>query len=173
MLAIAIFLAGCADSHSLNVSNAEIVNKIPSTSSAYVALSEDGSYGSKNYVGSGRLLSNVIRSGLVTHINDVTVAENPESLKSSITTAQGNGSDILFYPTILHWEDRATEWSGKADKVKVKIVTWDVKQNTEVSSAIIDGASGLATFGGDHPQDLLPEPITAYINTLFIEAAQK
>ena len=40
-------LAGCADSHNLNVSNSNVVNKIPTTSSVYIALSEDGRYGEK------------------------------------------------------------------------------------------------------------------------------
>ncbi|MDB3946228.1 DUF4823 domain-containing protein [Gammaproteobacteria bacterium] len=31
----------------------------------------------------------------------------------------------------------------------------------------MDGSSGLATFGGDHPQDLLPESVTKYVGALF------
>jgi hypothetical protein len=27
----------------------------------------------------------------------------------------------LVYPTILHWEDRTTEWSALPDRVEVKI----------------------------------------------------
>ncbi|MEZ8996179.1 DUF4823 domain-containing protein [Vibrio sp. 10N.222.54.A1] len=165
-------LAGCADSHNLNVSNTEVVNKIPANSSVYIALSEDGRYGEKDYKGSGVLLSNVIKSGLLTKMNDITVANEAGSFKESIKLAESNGSDYLFYPTIMHWEDRATEWSAKADKVEVKIVTWDIKNNVELSSAIIDGSSGLATLGGDHPQDLLPEPVNAYIDTLFAVPVQ-
>ena len=160
-------LAGCADSHNLNVSNTNVVNKIPTTSSVYIALSEDGRYGEKDYKGSGVLLSNVIKSGLLTKMNDITVANEAGSFKESVKLAESHGSDYLFYPTIMHWEDRATEWSAKADKVEVKIVTWDIKNNVQLSSAIIDGSSGLATMGGDHPQDLLPEPVNAYIDTLF------
>lgn len=160
-------LTGCADSHNLNISTTELTNKIPLTSSVYVALSEDGRYGEKNYRGSGVLVSNIIKSGLIVHMNDIIVAHKAESFKDSVGIAAHNGSDYLLYPTIMHWEDRATEWSGKADKVKVKIVTWKIKNNVEVSSAIIDGSSGLATFGGDHPQDLLPKPINSYIDTLF------
>ncbi|OCH12425.1 DUF4823 domain-containing protein [Aliivibrio sp. 1S128] len=168
-------LAGCADSHNLNVSNTEVVNKIPASSSVYVALSEDGRYGEKDYKGSGVLLSNVIKSGLLTKMNDITLANEAGSFKESIKLAESNGSDYLFYPTIMHWEDRATEWSAKADKVdkvEVKIVTWGIKNNVELSSAIIDGSSGLATLGGDHPQDLLPEPVNAYIDTLFAVPVQ-
>ncbi|TKF94232.1 DUF4823 domain-containing protein, partial [Vibrio sp. F13] len=93
-------LAGCADSHNLNVSNTEVVNKIPANSSVYIALSEDGRYGEKDYKGSGVLLSNVIKSGLLTKMNDITVANEAGSFKESIKLAESNGSDYLFYPTI-------------------------------------------------------------------------
>ncbi|MGL1931348.1 MAG: DUF4823 domain-containing protein [Desulfotalea sp.] len=67
----------------------------------------------------------------------------------------------------MHWEDRATEWSGLPDKAEIKMVVIDVKSNNKISVATIKGSSGLATFGGDHPQDLLPDPIKKYINSLF------
>ena len=43
----------------------------------------------------------------------------------------------------------------------------DVRTDKTLSTVIIDGSSGLATFGGDHPQDLLPEPVGEYVDTLF------
>ncbi|WP_254924651.1 DUF4823 domain-containing protein [Aeromonas sp. A35_P] len=30
-----------------------------------------------------------------------------------------------------------------------------------------EGKSKWATFGGDHPQDLLPEPTEKYVNSLY------
>jgi hypothetical protein len=47
------------------------------------------------------------------------------------------------------------------------LVVIDLASGQPVSSATIDGTSGLATFGGDHPQDLLPEPIKKYVDQLF------
>ncbi|WP_274523310.1 DUF4823 domain-containing protein [Pseudomonas abietaniphila] len=32
---------------------------------------------------------------------------------------------------------------------------------------MIKGSSGLATLGGDHPQDLLPEPVAECVSSLF------
>ncbi|MFS1429804.1 DUF4823 domain-containing protein [Vibrio splendidus] len=172
-LGFVLTLAGCADSHNLNVSSNEVVNKIPKTSSVYIALSLDGSYGNKNYRGSGALLSSVIKSSLLTKMNDISVASRTESLQQSISYAKRNHYDYVFYPTIMHWEDRATEWSAKADKVEVKIVTWDVRRNMELSSVIIDSTSGLATLGGDHPQDLLPKPVGAYVDNLFTSPVRR
>jgi Domain of unknown function (DUF4823) len=36
-----------------------------------------------------------------------------------------------------------------------------------VASTLISGQSKWATFGGDHPQDLLPEPLNSYVESLY------
>jgi len=64
---------------------------------------------------------------------------------------------------ILHWEERAT----KSDRVEVKIVVMAVESGTIIDSVVIKGKSKGFTFGGDHPQDLLPEPIDMYVASLF------
>jgi len=52
---------------------------------------------------------------------------------------------------ILHWEDRATEWSGLPDKIEIKVIIYDTKSGREISSAVLSGRSKWTTFGGDHP----------------------
>ncbi|NCF25983.1 MAG: DUF4823 domain-containing protein [Gammaproteobacteria bacterium] len=37
-----------------------------------------------------------------------------------------------------------------------------------IDSALIDGKSKWATFGGDHPQDLLEKPLADYARSLFL-----
>jgi hypothetical protein len=39
----------------------------------------------------------------------------------STVSSTSSRSVYLIEPKILHWEDRATEWSGKADRVKVSL----------------------------------------------------
>lgn len=73
----------------------------------------------------------------------------------------------LVYPTILHWEDRATEWSALPDRVEVKIDLIETATGKLLDSVVIRGKSGLATLGGDHPQDLLPKPVDEFVSTLF------
>ena len=36
-----------------------------------------------------------------------------------------------------------------------------------LASAVVSGKSGLATFGGDLPEHLLPKPLADYAATLF------
>jgi hypothetical protein len=70
-------------------------------------------------------------------------------------------------PEILHWGDRATEWSGIPDKIEIKISVYDAQFETELASSVVNGKSKWATFGGDHPQDLLPEPVNQYVESLY------
>ena len=61
--------------------------------------------------------------------------------------------DVKAARAILHWEDRATEWSGKADRVKVSLPLY--RSGSLVGSALVTANSSWWTFGGDHPEDLL------------------
>ena len=73
----------------------------------------------------------------------------------------------MAIPEILHWKDRATEWSGIPDKIEVKLSVYESNSEKELASTVLSGKSKWATFGGDHPQDLLAEPLNKYIGTLY------
>lgn len=168
LLLTAIFVvAGCADSHSLNVTKVDSDAHFNTQSAVYIALSQDGQYGNQHYSGSGMMVSQIVKGELASSLNNVTIANSPEDYNSALNFAAGKKFDYLVFPTILHWEDRATEWSAKSDKVKVKIVVVDLKSGSVVKSGIIDGQSGLATFGGDKPQDLLPEPTSEFFSSML------
>ncbi|MCG9725053.1 DUF4823 domain-containing protein [Vibrio brasiliensis] len=162
-----IIIVGCADSHSLNVTRDDTNVKLTPDNAAYVALPQDGQYGKHYYSGSGRMVSQTIKGELVTTLNNVVIAKQPEDYQSALDFAASRKFDYLVYPSILHWEDRATEWSAKADRVKVKLVVVNVKTKQVIKSGIIEGKSGLATFGGDRPQDLLPEPTKEFLSSMF------
>ncbi len=84
-----------------------------------------------------------------------------------LASARKVGAKYLAVPTILEWEDRATEWSGIPDKASIKLSIIDLETNSTLDSVIIKGKSGIATFGGDHPQDLLPKPTYEYVASLY------
>ncbi len=113
------------------------------------------------------MVSNLIRSAFLRYVIDVEIASKKESFSEALDSAKESGRDLVVYPTILHWEDRATEWSGIPDKADIKLVIADTKSGEIQSSVMIQGKSGIATFGGDHPQDLLPEPVNKYVDGLF------
>jgi hypothetical protein len=54
----------------------------------------------------------------------------------------------MVYSTVLHWEDRATEWSGRPDRILLKKVVADAGSDNMISSVFIEGKSKWFTFGG-------------------------
>ena len=97
---------------------------------------------------------------------EVSKGKNGDNMASE-DAAKASGATYLVAPEILHWEDRATEWSGKPDRVDVDIRVIAPTSGAVIASSVISGKSKWATFGGDHPQDLLPEPVDEYVGTLF------
>jgi hypothetical protein len=67
---------------------------------------------------------------------------------------------------ILHWEDRATEWSGIPARIEIKISIYDSSSNAEITAVVVSGRSKWGIFGGDHPQDLLHERVNSYVQGL-------
>ncbi len=130
-------------------------------------MSMDGKYGNKFYEGSGSMTTDALRSAFLTHTDNVEASSVFETRQKAILSALNHDADFLVYPVILHWEDRATEWSSIPDKVEVKVSLIEPHSQQVVEAIIVSGRSGLATFGGDHPQDLLPEPISDFVNTLY------
>ena len=88
-------------------------------------------------------------------------------LADCLERAAAGGYGYYVEPQILHWEDRATEWSGISDKVEVRLSVYDAATRELIASQVIAGSSSFWTFGGDHPQDLLPEPITVFVGGLY------
>ncbi len=164
---MAVLISACADTARITQDPSYGKFTMSKSATAYVSVPRDGQYETKTYRGSGLSVSTLIRSSLLVHLVHVDEGSDVESFKQAISSAESNTVDYLFSPAILHWEDRATEWSGIPDKAQVKIVIIDIETSKAVSSVIIDGTSGVATFGGDHPQDLLTEPVAKYIDGLF------
>lgn len=166
ILGIVVFLTGCADSHQLLRTGSASV-KLDVSKSVYISIPRDGKYGHINYQGSGVNASQIILMAFSKHSNVVETGHQYQSYENALAYALKNKFDYLVYPTILEWEDRATEWSAIPDKASIKIAIINCETGNTVDSAIIKGKSGLATFGGDHPQDLLPKPVGEYIDALF------
>ena len=167
LLLMFILLTGCADTHSLIRQNQGDVTKLSTSDSFYIAVNIDGVYGDEKYEGSGLSLSQIILSPLAKKVRRVEIGRAYQTYDEALLFAKKNGWKYLVYPTILHWENHATEWNGVPDKVEVKIQVVESSSNKLIDAAFIKGRSGLATFGGDQPQDLLPIPVEEFVSGLF------
>lgn len=167
-LLLILFFLGCAHTYEqVGVGDSTLRQKLKQEDSVYIVVPADGKYGDFVYQGSGQTTAQVIKTAFLKHLNRVETSVDVEKFEEGLEKAKSQGFTCLVRPTILHWEDRATEWSGKPDKVEVKINVVDVGSGDILDSVVIKGKSRWATFGGDHPQDLLPEPINNYVSSLF------
>jgi hypothetical protein len=159
-------VAACADTHAINRTN-QISKKLTPSATGYVSVPTDGRYGTAVYAGSGLMSTQIVAAAFARHLQRVEQAAAPQEFEVSLDTAKKKGATYLIAPAILHWEDRATEWSGIPDKVELQIKVIEVATGQTIEQAIVSGRSGWATLGGDHPQDLLPKPVQEYVQGLF------
>ena len=158
-------VSGCAATYEQKVLMAPIA-KLQKDKSILIATPSNGSHGSKEYPDSGKSTALVFRSAFGRYSNNIAVSAecmNFDCLKSK----QFSSADYFVVPEILQWEDRNTEWSGIKDKLEIKVTVYDARHGKELSTTIISGKSKWMTSGGDHPQDLLPEPIGQYVESLY------
>ncbi len=160
-----IFLPGCTATYKQNLL-VEPNTKLDPRKAVVIATPSNGSYGSKEYPASGKTTAQIIRSSFAQHTDNIIVSTDCSDL-TCLQSLNSNNTDYYVIPEILHWEDRATEWSGIPDKVEVKISIYEYPSWKGLASIIIHGKSKWATFGGDHPQDLLHEPVKNYIESLY------
>ena len=161
----AIFLSGCASTYKQDVVSAPSA-KLERGKSVVVGTPKNGSYETKQYATSGKQTAAAVRAAFARFSNQVVVAPGCSDLPC--LQAEGVTSyDYYVVPEILHWEDRNTEWSGLPDRVEIKLIISGAHSKKEIASIVITGKSKWATFGGDHPEDLLPEPFRKYVESLY------
>jgi hypothetical protein len=130
-----------------------------------VSKPADGQYGQKPYKGSGAMVQLAVVGCLKANRLDAMA-------KDEAAGATKSPSKWQVVPTILEWEDRATEWSGLPDRIKVELRTID-PTGCARDATIISGSSKWATFGGDHPQDMLAPAMVPWAAHLLKTAPAK
>lgn len=129
-----------------------------------IATPLDGRYETTSYPASGDMTAAAVKTAFSHYANQVTVVN---SCRELVCLRQQTPSGYYVVPEILHWEERATEWSGIPDKIEVKLAIYGPTGAQPLGSTILSGKSKWATFGGDHPQDLLHEPIAEYVKAQY------
>jgi hypothetical protein len=161
----ATFFIGCTNTYGLN--HQREGGAIPRSASVYVAMPEPGRYVRQQYPNSGAQTQAAIISALKPHVAKVQAGGAPEEDDATLVSARAAGASHAVVPKIKHWEERATEWSGRPDRITIDIRIFDVASGEVVDAAEVSGKSRWLTFGGDHPQDLLPRAVGDYFAAVF------
>lgn len=164
MALLATALCGCVSTYTRTPVTVATV-KLQAGASIAVATPQNGTYGNKTYAESGASTANAVRAAFARYAAEITVV--PECQVAECLREKVPSALYLAVPEILHWEDRNTEWSGKKDKLEIKLSIYKADPVEIVASTVLAGKSKWATFGGDHPQDLLPDPLNEYVGSLY------
>lgn len=167
MAFLAMGLLGCVTQQHLRNLQSETAN-VPRDASVYVSIPDDGRYGEINYTGSGQMTAQAVMGAFQAELDEAEVGRRHEDREEALSAARDVGAGYLIEPKILHWEDRATEWSGRPDKIRVLISIIDANTGEVVNKGEIIGESSWVTFGGDHPQDLLQKPIDDFAAAVVV-----
>jgi len=159
-------LSGCVSKYRVDAIEVPTAS-IPSGSHFYVMLPDDGKYGDKVYSGSGQKVSISLQTALRAHGAEVTLATQIEDLEQAMETAKSGNMAYVVWPIILHWEDRATEWSGRSDRITMRYAIYDTVMGERLAFTNVSASSKWATLGGDHPQDLVPRTFQDFLAQVF------
>ena len=151
-------LTGCVHNYKLHpISRTE---PLRSNTLALIVVPTDGAFEQIKYPGSGRQVARVVATAFAGQGVRVDLIESNQ-------TARLEEADYLVTPRIAHWEDRATEWSGRSDRIEIELRTQRARDGMMLNLGSVEGKSRWGTLGGDSPEDMLEKPINEYVHWLF------
>lgn len=118
---------------------------LPGSTVIEVVMPDDGIYGGRAYLGSGRAVASRIQGAARTRFPSTSVVQ------AQPTSAEPR--PIRVEAVIRRWEDRATNWSGVADKIKIELT---LREGPRVRRDLTYSAhSTWWTFVNSPPEELL------------------
>jgi len=168
LLALATILtSGCVHTYKRTALTGNHFNCLHTNASALIAQPADGKFENINYPGSGKMTQAALAAAFSERLKKIEMARTESAFSNALEISRAGNYTYLIWPEILHWEDRATEWSGKPDRIEIRIQVVNPPDGETIDAVLIQGKSKWATFGGDQPRDLLAQPIHDYVGYLF------
>lgn len=175
-LVLCVALAGCAASyHREDLTGAATASQhtaLSPESVVYVALPADGAYEAKTYSGSGRMTEQAVATAFAKHGVHVVRGDAVESKQQALASAQANGAQYAAIATIVQWEPRATEWSGRPSRMSVNMSMVDVATGKTTNEEALTARSRIVSFTRTSPESLLRGSIDGYVGALYGAPAQ-
>jgi hypothetical protein len=135
---------------------------------AYVAVPQDGRFGTKVYAGSGERLARLVVRAFLPYMRAVEAGAQAQTKAAALASAKAGGFTYLIVPEILRWEDRAGAWSGVGDAAALRITIIDTQSGVAAAMTEIRRRSNGDEVGTEnHPGDLLAAPLEAFAARLF------
>ncbi len=130
-----------------------------------IVTPEFGRYETIDYPTSGIDVASALEKELKQYSPQIATIPTPVTIEN-ISDEDLQKFDYIFIPQILHWEDRATGWSMRPDRIKVRFDIFN-NQRKLVNSYLITGRSAYIVWISKAPNSLLRKPIRDMLKKLF------
>ena len=155
---VLVLLNACyfAKSELLPHSQPTTVAAVTPNDSVAIMLATDGTYGGKIYQGSGRLVASRIKQSLIGKVKNAPIVESA-ALENALVYCKKENIPFLIKPSVLHWEDRATNWSALPDIIKIELTLLNSENHAVINTILFNASSSWWTFVNNPPEDMLDE----------------
>jgi hypothetical protein len=167
VLPLLLLALGCSVPHSIpegGIVKGQSINPIGKV--LILAVQDGQEQGQSPAPGSGRGMVAALRTVLMNHSIPFTTSDSMTNMQG-FEEAQKLNFDYVMKCTITLWEDNATAWSGKGDKLKISVELFDVKSKQLVAVASHYRVSTGATFVSAAPDRFMDECAAGALGKIF------
>jgi len=109
-----------------------------------VSVPDDAVYQHRPYPGSGQEVAKITAAAFARYAPHVDVAPIASQDRQGLLLAARNaGAGYLIIPSIVHWEQRATELSAIPSQVDIGLAVVDVATGREIRATVLEGRGNL------------------------------
>ncbi|HVI52716.1 MAG TPA: DUF4823 domain-containing protein [Candidatus Sulfotelmatobacter sp.] len=170
LIAAALGLAACS-AHYQKTETGGIeaaLARLDYTKTVLVSIPADGVYGNQPYPGSGLLVAQKTASVFSRYARRVETTTLRQTERDGLlATARKAKAGYVVVPSISHWEQRATEWSGRPSRVSIGVTIIDAESGKDIRSTLLESQSRSVSFTSTNPESLLPRLLGDYVAELY------
>ena len=131
-----------------------------------MAIPANGVYESFVYQDSGKDVAEAFRIEFAKFSDQVQIAQGCSG-RDCLDSVPADFSGYFVDLEIMHWEDRQTAWSGRRDRVTLKVAIYQMPGSIKISDVFLQGVGMHKAMGNDHVKDMFPEIIPQYVEGLY------
>ena len=163
-VALAFVTTGCSASYERSFVNQRSSHEY-SPDRFLLVTPENGSFGKTVYPASGVEVIAALSKELQRYTTSIKTVSAPTPV-DQLPEEDVQSADYIIAPEILHWEDRATGWSMRPDRIEVRFDIYN-SQRELIDSYLIKGRSAYIVWVSKQPNSLLPKPIRQMLTELL------
>lgn len=168
LLVVALVLTGCAQRYLVPAATDD-GEWFGTGSLVFLATPLDGKDArQKRQLGTGELVAGTLAEAVERCGSLVTIGGVFEDRDQARAAARAARAHFLVYPEIERWTDRVDEWTGRGDRITLRIQIFEVSTGKLLDPRRIEASSPRVTVRRHHAVDLLPDLVDQWSRDVCI-----